>query len=110
MTVETYKEMIGDLISKIINEAKNNPELIKEKLTDNKEIRESLINTLPDLSNELNTQIGDRYILNSANSTEEDREKVDNEIKRLNGEIQLRISGIKEFYDKLITELENLDK
>lgn len=43
-----------------------------------------------------------------SNSTSEERKEVENEIKKLNGQIQLRISGIKEFYNNLIIELENL--
>ncbi|MDX6192067.1 hypothetical protein SGQ83_22195 [Flavobacterium sp. Fl-318] len=106
MTNETYQKMIGELISKIVDEKRENPELIREVLADNKEIRDSLIKTLPDLFNELDTKIGDRYVMNSQNSINEELEEAEKKIKELNGQIQLRISGIKEFYDKLITELE----
>ncbi|KQO24950.1 hypothetical protein ASF10_07195 [Flavobacterium sp. Leaf82] len=106
MTNETYQKMIGELISKIVDEKREKPELIKGILADNKEIRDSLFKTLPDLFNELDTKIGDRYVMNSQNSINEELEEAEKKIKELNGQIQLRISGIKEFYDKLITELE----
>lgn len=106
MINETYQKMIGELINKIVNEKRDNPDLIKKILADNKEIRNSLINTFPDLFNELDTKIGDTYVMNSQNSTNEELEEAEKKIKELNGQIQIRISSIKEFYDKLITELE----
>ncbi|MEX2484774.1 MAG: hypothetical protein WED10_09445 [Brumimicrobium sp.] len=110
MTDDNFKEMIDNLINKIVNDVKNKPTSIKEQLSDNIEIREALINSLSELHNELNTKIGDRFLMTSHNSTIEQRDEMENKIKKLNGQIQLRMAGIKDFYDKLISELEMLTK